>query len=386
MVVYWATRLRGFLKHVSTHTPGVQFVDNGRYYEVSGWKSKVKSKLIRSKMLNPIGMFQIINVSGKNCDCYGSFNRFLNTDKPYFIYLENPTALYHYTLGRIRTGAGKKRFQKCLENPNLKYIVCMSEACRGTFEKINMPVPKAVGMSTIYPMVPANTYADEGKIRSKSYQETLHCLYCVQGKRFYTKGGQDVLEAVKRLQDDGCNIHLTVITNLSDLREDTLALIRGQQQMTLHDFTFSYQQMEQIYAKTAVLLQPSSDDSYALTVLEAMKGGCAILGSQLYAIPEMVKDQENGILIEPKYRIFTRDNMPVTEGWGPFNKKRLASRPSPRYVGDIQAAVRKFYEDRDMLYRCALRSQQIANTKFGESSICEQWQAVWKAVKGDESL
>lgn len=31
---------------------------------------------------------------------YGSFNRFLKTDKPYFIYLENPLALYHYSIKR----------------------------------------------------------------------------------------------------------------------------------------------------------------------------------------------------------------------------------------------------------------------------------------------
>lgn len=165
MVGYWATRLRGFLRHMSQHMEDVSFVDKGQYYEVAGLRSKLASKLIRSHLLDPAGLFQILKVSGKDCDCYGSFNRFLQTDKPYFIYLENPTALYHYTLGRIRFPAGRKRFAKCLNDPNLKYIICMAlrrwwrtaatgicwSRNSGSSQRISSPTPNAgsIGKSCI---------------------------------------------------------------------------------------------------------------------------------------------------------------------------------------------------------------------------------------------
>lgn len=384
MVIYWATRLRGFLKHISEHSQDVTFLDNGQYYEVSSLQTKVKSKLIRSRIFDPVGLFQRIRVSGKDCDCYGSFNRFLDADKPYFIYLENPTALYHYALGRLRYAAGKKRFEKCLADPNLRYIVCMSEACRSTFEALNMPLPENTRMKTIYPFVPRNPYINEDLIRQKSYDEVLECLYCVQGKSFYTKGGRDVLEVVTRLQDAGCRIHLTVITNLTALSEETLKLIEGREDISLHDFTFPYEQLEQIYAKTALLLQPSSADSFGLAVLEAMKGGCAILGSKLYAFPEMVEHDGNGILIDPMYWTFTPDNMPNPIAWGYQNKVRLSSARSQKYVDDIEQAIRTLYEDRDRLYAFSKRSLEIANTKFGEDTICDQWKDVWNALGGND--
>lgn len=384
MKVYWATKLRGFLRHISEHMQHVTFIDNGRYYEVKNWTGKLKSKLIRNRLLDPIGLFQIVKVSGKDCDCYGSFNRFLSSDKPYFIYLENPTALYHYALGRIRYGIGKKQFQKCLHDPNLKYIVCMSDACRTTFEKVNMPLPENVRMKTIYPFVPRNVHVDENMIRKKCYDDVLECLYCVQGKSFYTKGGRDVLEVVTRLQGAGFKIHLTVITNLSALHEETLALIQSREDITLHDFTFPYDELEQIYAKTAVLLQPSSADSLSLTVLEAMKGGCAILGSKLYGCPEMVEHNGNGILIEPMYRAFTPDNLPNPIAWGHHKKVRLSKKRCDRYINDIEQAVRSLYEDRDQLYSFAKRSLELANTKFGEDTICDQWQGVWDALGRSE--
>lgn len=382
MVIFWATKLRGFLRHMSQHMQDVTFVDNGQYYEVSGLRSKMASKLIRSPLLDPVGLFQILKVSGKDCDCYGSFNRFLKTDKPYFLYLENPTALYHYTLGRIRFPAGRKRFAACLNDPNLKYIVCMSKACRDTFEKINMPLPERVKFTTIYPFITRNSRVNPEQIREKSDNETLECLFCVQGRRFLTKGGLDVLEACKNLWDKGYNIHLRVITKLSELDASTLSKLQACEAVTLHDFTLSYSELEEIYAGTNVLLQPSSDDSFGLTVLEAMKGGCAVVASDLYAFPEMVEDGGNGCLLEPKYRMFTKDNLPNPKCWKRWKKLMYSGKKDPAYIARIEKAVETLYMDRERLCQYSLRSLELAKTKFGEDTICRQWKEVWDTLEG----
>ena len=376
MRIYWATRLRGFLKHISEAMDDVEFFQNNQYYEVSNKSSLIKSKLIRSPIFDLIGLFQIINVAGMDCGFYGSYNRFLNADKPYFIYLENPTALYHYALNRIKYPPGKHRFKKCLSDENLKYIICMSDACRSTFEKINMQVPKNVKIRTIYPLVPQNKCIHKDLMQRKCYDQELRCLYCVQGKRFYTKGGRDLLDSVVQLQNEGCKIHLTIITNIDALQKDTLDLIKGNKDFSLFDFNFSFEELEQIYADTAVLLQPSSDDSFGLTVLEAMKGGCAILGSKLYAFPEMIENDGNGILIDPQYWTFTPDNLPNPVAWGHHRKVRLSKNKSQKYNNDIKNALRSLYVDRDKLYSFAERSLEIANTKFSEETLCKQWQEV----------
>ena len=35
MKVYWATKLRGFFRHLSERTEGVEFIDNANYYETN---------------------------------------------------------------------------------------------------------------------------------------------------------------------------------------------------------------------------------------------------------------------------------------------------------------------------------------------------------------
>lgn len=382
MVVCWATKLRGFLRHISEKNRDVQFINSGSYYEVSDAKSKLKSKLIRSKLFDHIGLFQVIDIKGKDCDVYASFNRFLKTDKPYFIYLENPTALYHYSLNRIKYLPGKCRFKKCLGDSNLKYIVCMSDACRGTFESINMPLPRNVRMETIYPFVPENTMATDEKLREKSNNKTMECLYCVQGKRFVTKGGLDVLEAFSRVYRAGNNVHLTIITKISEIETEILQQIKQCAAVDLYDFDFTYEELEQKYAETNVLLHPSSDDSFGLTILEAMKAGCAVISTNLYAIPEMVEDNVNGYLIEPKYRIFSKDNIPNPQYWAYKRKVQGARKENDAFVNAIEERILMLYNDREKLFQFSKNSLEIANEKFGEEKICGQWNAVWDALKG----
>lgn len=366
---------------MSNHLTGVEFAESENYYEVSSFLTKVKSRLIRHPLLNLAGIFQVVRATEKDCDAYGSFNRFLDADKPYFIYLENPLAVYHYTIGRIGHRTGATRFRNCLNDPKLKYIVCMSDACRKTFAQINMPLPAHVKMKTIYPYVPANSHATPSWIEEKSKSEYLECLYCVQGVRFVSKGGLEVLSAYEQLLKKGLKIHLTVITKFADLDPGVEKRLMSCPGITCHDFTFSYEDLEKVYANSNVLLQPSSDDSFGLTVLEAMKGGCAVICSKMYAFPEMVTEGVNGFLLEPKYYFFDENHIPNPAVWNHRKKTLYSRKESAQLVGELEDRLTRLCEDRKLLCEMSRRSLEIAGEKFGEESICAQWEDVWEALK-----
>lgn len=384
MKIFWATRLRGFFKHMSHEMSNVEFIETNGYYETNSLLTKVKSSIIRSRLLNPLGIFQVISAQGKDCDYYGSFNRFLYADKPYFIYLENPTALYHYTLGRINYKLGNKKFNTCLNDPKLRYIVCMSDACKNTFEQINMSIPPHVKIKTIYPFVPNNSNVTNTFIEEKSRNDFLECLYCVQGVRFVSKGGLEVLSAYNRLRSEGYKIRLTVITKISDLDKKIKKRLYSCSDIEIFDFSFSYQEMERIYARTNVLLQPSSDDSFGLTVLESMKAGCAVVASKLYAFPEMIYENYNGYLIEPKYWFFDQNNIPNPKVWNRRKKTIWSKVEDERLVEDLCDRISKLYTNRDLLELFSQHSFDLANTKFGECEVCRQWEDVWAILEKGE--
>lgn len=384
--VFWATRLRSFFKHISNSLEDVEFNGDTSYYATNSMLYNLKSKLIGSKLFDVIGLFQVIDISGKNCQMYGSLNRFLKADKPYFIYLENPTALYNYAPTRIKYKTGKNRFARCINDKNLRYIVCWSDACKDSFEKINGAIPDHIKVKTIYLYIPDNKYVTSEKIDEKSNRECLEVLYCVQGIRFVSKGGLEVISAVNELHKQGVNIHLNIITKISDLDKYTLKCIENCDCATLNDFNYPYDELEQVYANTNILLQPSSDDSFGATILEAMKGGCALITSKMYAFSEMVKHGENGFLVEPKYWFFDKDNIPNPAVWYHRKKTIYSHKESRKLIDDLKQYIKALYDDREMLKGFCYKSWDMAENseKFSEKSISNQWREVLMDIMNDD--
>ena len=102
MKVLFKTPLRGFFRHLlqekSIHAE-FQSV-TGAMYETQSTLKNIIKRVARSRLFDVLGIIQVPNAIGEDCDIYGSYNRFLRADKPYFICVENPTALYHYCLYR----------------------------------------------------------------------------------------------------------------------------------------------------------------------------------------------------------------------------------------------------------------------------------------------
>ena len=236
-------------------------------------------------------------------------------------------------------------------------------------------------MKTIYPFVKTNFKVNIDSVKEKSCNDYLECLFCVQGIRFVSKGGLEVLTAFERLQNSEKQVRLRIITKISDLDKKTLKRIRSVKNVQLNDFKYSYEELEKIYADTNVLIQPSSDDSFGMTVLEAMKGGCAIIASKLYAFPEMVADNKNGFLIEPKYWFFDKENIPNPKVWNHRKKTIYSRKESEALINAIVEKIAILSEDRELLKTMSLNSLERANTEFGEMMICEEWKDVWCTLK-----
>lgn len=381
--VDFATKVRGFFKHLFS-AQGIDAVfsysPENIYEAYSRW-GLIKSAMAKCRLLDFLGIIEIIKPQNKDCDIYGSFNRFLKGDKPYFIYVENPTALYHYRLERNRTQLGKRKIDACMRNPNLKALVFMSQACAQTFERVCHPIPTGCIATTIYPYVPNNKHVNEMVIQERCKKE-IRLLYIAQGIRFFSKGGKEVVEAYKRAKIlHGTDIHLTVVTNLATLNSQYLAELQRLSIETL-DFTMNHEQMQHLYAQSTILLHPSSDDSFGLTLLEAMKAGLPIITTRLYALKEMVEEGENGFLTDPHYWFFYPNNRPNPNIWNHRKKTIYAQTLSTKLADFIYDKINILYNDRAFLERLSLNSYKKASSApFSEAYIISQWNDIFKRMK-----
>ena len=128
--IYVATKTRGFLENLFNYPfKDIEFIwQRKKVFETNSKLKLFISNIIRSKIFNYLGLIQVIKVKDNDFDIAFSYNRFLKINKSYIIYLENPTALYHYCLGRNETLLGKRKIDKYLSDYNLKSIICISKA------------------------------------------------------------------------------------------------------------------------------------------------------------------------------------------------------------------------------------------------------------------
>jgi glycosyltransferase involved in cell wall biosynthesis len=384
MKIFFATQARSFLKHLfSNDKLDAQFVWSDRQiYVTHSNLKKLFVKIVHLRFFSFLGLIQVIKPP-RGYNAYGSCNRFLCTDSPYFIYVENPTALYHYCLGRNKSFLGKRKMQKNLNNPTLSALIFWSNACHYTFERVCGKIPKNVFIrKTIYPLIPDNMNMYEGLIKNKSQRNNLKLLYIAQGIRFSSKGGEEIIEAFKLLKQNGYeHIELTMVTNLEVIGNSLCKKITDFG-INLFDFKFNYEQLETIYADTNIFLQPTSDDSFGCTVLEAMKGGCTVLASRLYAIPEMVEDGINGFLTDPHWWFFSPDNTPNPQVWNHRKKTIYSGKISDRIVSFLVEKIQLLHNDRDLLEHMSVSSYQKANSApFDEKTIVYQWNEVFREMR-----
>ncbi len=379
--IYFPTRVRGFFKHLFAEqaiNATISYPSNS-IYELNSWKEKMIRYVAKMPIFDTLGVIKTIKANNDNCDIYGSFNRFLKADKPYFVYVENPTALYHYKLNRVKSFWGRKKVTRMVNDPKLKHIVCMSMACKNTFERLCCKVNDPFKLTQIYPLVPENPYVDRYQINNRCLPgNEVKLLYVAQGIRFYSKGALEILKAYNDLRDNGYgNISLTMVTSFSDISPKMISEITSTPGVTLLDFKLSYDEMQKLYASHNVFLMPSSDDSFNLTVLEAIKAGLPVIGSTLYAIPEMVQDAYNGYLTEPAYYFFDKDCMPNPEVWNNRKKTIYSGKCNERVARFLYEKIEHLVRNRDVLCELSLNSYNKASSSpFSRTYIVEQWNQI----------
>ena len=105
-----------------------------------------------------------------------------------------------------------------------------------------------------------------------------------------------------------------------------------------------------------------------------MKSGLPVIGSTLYAIPEMVADGYNGFLTEPHYWFFDKNNIPNPAVWNHRKRTIYSGRLSKRIVDFLLDRISALYHDRDLLYTLSVNSWNKAKEgPFSEEYITAQW-------------
>ncbi len=374
---------RGFWKDLfETKIPNVNFVQENIVLteDIRKNSKKILWKMSQLKILDLLGIYQQIKIRDNNYDVYFSYNRFLKANRSYVLAVENPTAMVHYHPKLSRGLIGHMNLKKTFKNKNLKTIVCLSQACLSTMDYY-YDIPKDIKLMQIYPYVKDCISKEE--FSKKLESNNINCLFI--SSNFYLKGGSELLQAIKdNCWDNNSNLHFDIITKISDLEPETLKIINTLKNVSLYDFKFSKEELNQFYKKANIFINLTRNDSFSLVTLEALHFGCAFITTAMYAIKEMVIDDYNGYLTSPTIKVWNDDNT-RNEKLSPKDIKKLYS----NYIDNqkviyLTQKLNYLIENQKKLKIMEQHSYELSKSKFSSESIKNKWKNVFEEMMKNE--
>lgn len=341
---------------------------------ISENSKKLLWRLSQIRIFDLLGVFQQIKVESGTENGFFSYNRFLKTNKPYLLAVENPTAMVHYHPRRALSILGKHNLKKVFSG-NLKTIVCLSKACMNTLN-VYYSIPPQINVMQVYPLIKDSITSNE--IKSKINSPCINCLFI--SSQFYLKGGRELIEAIKRNHWNKEDIHFDIITAINSLEPETLNDIKKFDNVNLYDYSFSKKELNDFYKKANVFINLTRKDSFSLVTLEALKYGCAFITTDLYAIREMVKEGYNGFLKLPVIKYWNDDGT-MNTSLSQKDKIKLASNYYDQEMLEfLSDKMNMLIKDRKVLGDMQYNSFKLANTVFDYDKCKEEWIRAIKSI------
>ena len=367
---------RGFLKDLfNTAFPSITFeYKSNKKFELLSKRKEFLLRLYNHPFFDFLGLFVVRDVKESDAQYYFSYNRFLNIPEgKYVIYLENPTALVNYSDTKMKSRRAKNKLKRLFKSESLLKIVCMSKACFDgmTLFYPDIPLEK---ITQLYPLIQEDSSLHKSQLTQRARQERVKCLYV--SSQFRLKGGEDLLAVFERFSD--CDeLELTIVTDCSKLTEEQAKRIQQLPNVHLKEFNLNRNELFALYQESNILLNPSRMDSFSLVTLEAVKNGCVVISSDIYAIKEMVIDGWNGFLQLPKYQFWNEDG-----SINHYVKVNPSKTYDSEYLDDqmidfLYEKISLLIKDREVLLEMSQNSLDLAmNDTFSSQKIKEKWENI----------
>ena len=119
------------------------------------------------------------------------------------------------------------------------------------------------------------------------------------GAAAFDKGTIHLIEAVNELREDGEDVHLVIAGPMMTEVDRFSKTLSGRDSEGIHILGFVSDEVRRgLLAAATVLALPSRTESFGLVFMEAWANSLPVIGARAGAIPSVVTNEENGLLVD----------------------------------------------------------------------------------------
>ncbi len=297
------------------------------------------------------------------------------TTKPWIASIENPSAFYGFREEWHENIRTKKRLAGFLLSKRCRAILPYSEASR-TY--IRLSLAEWIGeiekkMQILHPSVDEYLVTADDRIIAGKETSGNPVRFLFVGNHFFDKGGREVLRAFRSVRSaEKCL--LTIVSSAPAHQEkefkEWLPRLQSEPGVEFHRTGMPRDALIQLYKDADVFVFPSYMDQVPFVLLEAMAAGLPIIGSNSYAIPEMVKEGENGFNIESPVIAFPRDHVRSDEHLAKYRREVMDEHNFDGVVEHLTKLMALLAGRRNLVAALGRRSLELV--KGGDFSVTER--------------
>ncbi|WP_414828106.1 glycosyltransferase family 4 protein [Alteromonas sp. H39] len=198
-----------------------------------------------------------------------------------------------------------KMIESVFKRENFKNIVFKSHAGLKTFNTYAGKVDADIQRKSrvVYPCVTPR------ELRTNLKKDDFTILFVGD---FFRKGGANVVDAFIELHKAHPYLHLKIIgnteldTNNQSLKQEYQQKINSHNAIT-HTRVSRDELLNDIYPTADIFVSPTYQETFGFAILEAMSFGLPVISTAHFAIPEIIDNKKDGILIDTEQFNFIRE-------------------------------------------------------------------------------
>jgi glycosyltransferase involved in cell wall biosynthesis len=228
---------------------------------------------------------------------------------PFIVDIEHAASLTSFTpdKGRLKSVISFLTDEQCIA------ITCLSVAAKKSLKRLLADDFKLIAKK-VYVIYPAlermSSIKPDYEYLSK---ETRRLKLLFVGNQAYLKGLEELLVAIKAINRDLGSEKL----ELHIISDDAQKLVGKYKapNVYLYKPTFSRRAIvSKFFIPADVFIMPTKEDTFGMAILDSLSSGTAVITTAQFALPELVNDGEDGILLKLNAPILDRTIMPDKEG------------------------------------------------------------------------